>query len=342
MWIPDNSDGRWLVAYSTGNGFTTPSYNSPAIPAYLDGYKAWHNQAQYMQFADFNGDGKMDYMWIPNNGDGRWLVAYSTGNGFKTPSYNSPAIPAYLGGYKAWHNQAQYMRVADFNGDGKMDYMWIPDNGDDRWLVAYSTGNGFTIPSFNAPAIPPLAGGYKVYHTQAPYMQVADFNGDGKMDYMWIPDNSDGRWLMAYSTGTGFTVPSYNSPYIPAYLDGYKAWHNQEQCMRFADFNGDGKMDYMWMPNNGDGRWLSAYSLKDRELINKVSQGLGSYIVLSHTPPPIMAYTQKIVVRLIHIWICKPRSTSSPKLKLPTASAALTRLTTPMPEPNSMNSAAVS
>ena len=37
-----------------------------------------------MQVGDFNGDGKSDYMWLPGNGDGRWLVAYSQFNSMQT------------------------------------------------------------------------------------------------------------------------------------------------------------------------------------------------------------------------------------------------------------------
>ncbi|MDO9054719.1 MAG: toxin TcdB middle/N-terminal domain-containing protein, partial [Gallionella sp.] len=124
-----------------------PSYEGAVLPNAINGYWSYHSQPQYMQSGDFNGDGKMDYMWIPNNSDGRWLVAYSTGNGFTTPVYSSPAIPATISGYLAYHSQPQYMKFADFNGDGKMDYMWIPNNSDGRWLVAYSTSNVMLISS---------------------------------------------------------------------------------------------------------------------------------------------------------------------------------------------------
>src|SRR6266581_1475686 len=259
MWGPQNGDGRWLIAYGTGTGFTLPDPNAPALPASIGGYNSWNSQAQYMHVADFNGDGKLDYMWRPLNGDGRWLIAYGTDTGFTLPDYNAPALPASVGGYNSWNNSAAYMYFADFNGDGKLDYMWGPQNGDGRWLIAYGTGTGFTLPSPNAPALPASIGGYNSWNNSAAYMYFGDFNGDGKLDYMWGPQNGDGRWLLAYGTGTGFTLPDPNAPALPASIGGYNSWNNSAAYMYFADFNGDGKLDYMWGPQNGDGRWLLAY-----------------------------------------------------------------------------------
>jgi hypothetical protein len=113
------------------------------------------------------------------------------------------------------------MKLGDFNGDGKLDYMWMPNNGDGRWLIAYGTSSGFTLPDPNTPALPATTtvGGYSTQYfaqrslkeliSPSPvwsYMQLGDFNGDGKLDYMWIPGNGDGRWLMA-STNTPSSSP---------------------------------------------------------------------------------------------------------------------------------------
>jgi RHS repeat-associated protein len=267
MWIPYNiGDGRWLIAYGTSTGFTTPNYSTPALPATITGgYSTRHSSSAYMLAGDFNGDGKTDYMWIPYNiGDGRWLIAYGTSTGFTTPDYNSPALPATItGGYSTRHSSSAYMLTGDFNGDGKTDYMWIPYNiGDGRWLIAYGAGTGFTTPDYNSPALPAtITGGYSTRHSSSAYMLTGDFNGDGKTDYMWIPYNiGDGRWLIAYGAGTGFTTPDYSTPALPAFTGGYATNNSSGAYMKTGDFNGDGKTDYMWIPNNGNGRWLIAYA----------------------------------------------------------------------------------
>ena len=69
-----------LIVWSNGNtGFTVADYNAPALPATLPNGMVTYNGsiAQFMQFGDFNGDGKTDYAWIPQNGDGRWLVGFA-------------------------------------------------------------------------------------------------------------------------------------------------------------------------------------------------------------------------------------------------------------------------
>jgi hypothetical protein len=158
-------------------------------------------------FYDFNGDGKTDYLWRPENGDGRWLIAYGTGNGFTQPDYNAPVLPATIPSSYSFAlpsgNTASLMFFGDFNGDGKTDFLFVPyacASCDYRWLIAYGTDTGFTPPDFYSPAIPPTilnTPGYPFVHASLPHlMQVGDFNGDGKTDFMVVPQNSDGRRIM--------------------------------------------------------------------------------------------------------------------------------------------------
>ncbi len=272
MWIPANGDGRWLIAYGSPTGFIIPNYNNPALRYTLSGnpndYSTLPANNSQMGFGDFNRDGKTDYMWIPANGDGRWLIAYGTDTGFVIPDYNNPALPAtipdtnypYTNYYTHPVNEDQ-IRFGDFNGDGNTDYMWIPANGDGRWLIAYGTGTGLVIPDYNNPALPNVISGHYNRSTTGLYHITADFNGDGRTDYMWIPIYGDGRWLIAYGSDTGFVLPDYNNPALPAGLpDSGKYTHVQDgSTLRLGDFNGDGKTDFMWVPANGDGRWLIAY-----------------------------------------------------------------------------------
>src|SRR5712692_10237609 len=258
-----------------------PDPAHPALPANIGGYLPYNSGAQYMQFGDFNGDGKLDYAWIPYNQQ-FWLIAYGTDTGFTMPDPAHPALPANIGGYLPYNSGAQYMQFGDFNGDGKLDYAWIPYN-QQFWLIAYGTDTGFTMPDPAHPALPANIGGYLPYNSGAQYMHFGDFNGDGKLDYAWIPYNQQ-FWLIAYGTDTGFTVPDPTHPALPANIGGYLPYNSGAQYMQFGDFNGDGKLDYAWIPYNQQ-FWLIASSAGlIPDLLVNVTTGLGAVTNITNKP----------------------------------------------------------
>jgi hypothetical protein len=292
MWMPQNGDGRWLIAYGTDTGLTLPDYNNPVLPAKLSNgvLTAYGGAPQLMQFGDFNGDGKLDYLFSPQGGDGRWLIAYGTDTGLTLPDYNAPVLPAALPGSAAVTPGSGFKFIGDFNGDGKADYLWVPQNGDGRWLIAYGTGNGFTLPDYNSPALPAqLPSGIKT-SASAGQVRFGDFNGDGKTDLMFVPYyGTDYRWIIAYGTDTGFTIPDYNSPAIPptiANTPGYPFVHaGLPHLMQTGDFNGDGKTDFMVVPQNSDGRRIMVTansSAANLDLLISVTSGFGATTTLAY------------------------------------------------------------
>ena len=279
-----------------------------------------------MQIADFNGDGKMDYMWLHVD-TMTWYIAYATDTGFtapvpalpfvwSTPSGSVTSVPTQVYGAPPVFGdptpptQAErpYVFFADFNGDGKIDMMWRSRNSGvpgyvAGWMVAYSTGTGFTQPM--AAAIPETlsVSGQTVYtHSQASgYMQIADFNGDGKMDYMWLHLDT-GTWYVAYATDTGFAAPVPALPFIwstpsgsvtsvPTQVYGNPSApvQGERPYIFFADFNGDGKVDMMWRPRNsglpgyGAG-WLLATAAKGNDTVSAISKAPGSTVTITYKP----------------------------------------------------------
>ncbi|MCP3944039.1 MAG: hypothetical protein GY710_21525, partial [Desulfobacteraceae bacterium] len=172
-------------------------------------------------------------------------------NGFTSPDYNKSVLPANINSI----NTVGTERTGDFNGDGKTDFLYRSYNGDGRWLIAYGTETGFTIPDYNKPVLPANINSINTFGSESRFMRTGDFNGDGKTDFLYRSYNGDGRWLIAYGTETGFTTPDYNKPALPANINSI----NTVGTEMTGDFNGDGKTDFLYRSYNGDGRWLIAY-----------------------------------------------------------------------------------
>jgi len=243
--------------------------------------------------ADFNGDGFSDLLW------------------YATPS-GSLTCPPLLwlgngaGGFTAiGQGQSQYTNVADyisylgdFNGDGKMDILWDQPDAFGRstgnhilWL---SGGNG-SFQVINNP------GGLNGSSVAGFVPLVADFNGDGIADILWVSvaaaqsglggsggtfgSGSSGSTVLWLGQGNGnFTVVA-NFMTAPA---GYVPY--------VGDFNGDGKADVLWDSRTAnDSRstgnrimWLSDGVPPD--LLTGITNGVGAtinvaYASITNGPP---------------------------------------------------------
>ncbi|MDI1459817.1 VCBS repeat-containing protein [Catellatospora sp. KI3] len=194
-----------------------------------------------VRFADFNGDGKADYLIVnPTTGG---ITAYINNGGDGRGGWTSWGVVA------TGEAPGSQIQLADFNGDGKTDYLIVnPTTGA---VTAWINNGGNNRGGWS---------GYgQVAAGLAPGSQVrfADFNGDGRADYLivdpttgavtaWINNGGDGRggWSNWGVVATG------------------EAPGNQ---VRFSDFNGDGKADYLivdpttgaitaWINNGGNNR----------------------------------------------------------------------------------------
>ncbi|KQC08704.1 MAG: hypothetical protein APR62_04140, partial [Smithella sp. SDB] len=165
---------------------------------------------------DFNGDGLMDYL-LYRYSDGSLRIYLSNGNGTfepvieHNPNVNYNDFELYLG---------------DYNGDGKTDYMWF------NWIfnnkaVFLSNGDG----TFEEV---PYAGDDQTYGINDYKFTTGDFNGDGKIDYMWLHLN--GNTYVYLSNGDG-TFSDRIDGTIIGYFNPFQTF------FKTGDFNGDGKSD---------------------------------------------------------------------------------------------------
>ena len=191
---------------------------------------------------DFNGDGKMDVARVvtDTNGNPEVSVLLSNGDGtFQTAVIT--ALPA--------DTDAPFL-VGDLNGDGKADLVLVQPFGDNctrkhgtlapqivipcgaSVFVFISDGSG----GFAAPVI------YPVTDASLQGGLLTDINGDGKLDILAFDNSTPANVIELLGDGTGV----FGSATVLGQLTT-----NAPNNMIFADFNGDGKIDFAAQSQSG-------------------------------------------------------------------------------------------
>ncbi|SRR6266540_454289 len=179
--------------------------------------------------ADFNGDGKPDYV-LRNAATRQTAIWYLNNNVFVGSAYG-PALPA------SW----RLASVADFNRDSHPDY-GLFNPGTDATSIWYLSGPTF-IGNANGPTLP---SGWELAAT-------GDFNGDGNPDYVLYKASSrqTGIWYLNNNVFVG-------SGYGPTLQSGLR-------LIGVADFDGNGHRDYALF-NSSNGQTVIWY-LSGRTLV---------------------------------------------------------------------------
>jgi hypothetical protein len=201
-------------------------------------------------FADFNGDGKIDFAGFDNNNQVN-IYLQSAGNFLLT---GTP-----LTTLDAVYNSCN-LTAGDLNADGKAEI--VSSNCYDNNLTVYvNNGDGtFQTGVYYAPGVAPKTGTELSDTAAGLYPEaatIADVNGDGKNDIVVSnDDSSDVTILLGNGDGT-VTVPSI----------GYAVGGYPRTPAVVADFNGDGLQDiivtddehsFVYLQGYGDGTFRAA------------------------------------------------------------------------------------
>jgi hypothetical protein len=123
--------------------------------------------------------------------------------------------------------------VADFNGDGKPDLAVVNRASNTVSVLLNTTPKGASTPSFAAQQT--FAVG-----TEPDFLEVADFNGDGRPDLVAADVNDGNVTVLVNTTPAGASTPSFAAAQTFA-VGGNNAL--PYYYLAVADFNGDGKPD---------------------------------------------------------------------------------------------------
>ncbi|KAI9784407.1 MAG: hypothetical protein M1835_003593 [Candelina submexicana] len=187
-------------------------------------------------FADLNGDGRAEYIWIGASGDA--MASINGGLDDKGKFIWQKPVPIAGGINGASRNE---IRFADLNGDGRAEYIRVhPDGALDIWLNVRNdseTGSSLGINWL------PQANSASGFGNEGPGVQFADLNGDGRAEYLYI--DAGGAVTVYLNEGGKDNGPNA----------GVITWSLQEQSAKgvgwtrantvFADMNGDGRADYL-------------------------------------------------------------------------------------------------
>jgi hypothetical protein len=196
---------RYVLGTSSGTGISSWSSILPGmgLPTRMD-------------LGDFNADGKADVIAFEPDGSGTYRIMRGLSSGTGISSWSQ-----ILGGL----GYPQKAAVGDLTGDGKADIVSVESqgNGKYRYMLGKSSGTG--ISSWSQ-VMSEMA--------YAEFMDLGDFNADGKADVLSVENQGSGQFRFMLGTSNGAGIGSWGQ--LMGGMAGPYFFHT-------GDLNADGKAD---------------------------------------------------------------------------------------------------
>ncbi len=194
-----------------------------------------------LRFADLDGDGKKDCVFVNWSGD---IVPF-----LRNAAPPGVVGPCKIKGKEGPHDDQKigvgvpvpvnaHVEFADMNGDGRDDYLVInPKGAVDLWL-----NGGARVAGWHWNHVGTITPGYGVANT---YVRFADIDGDGLADYIMVSPTKAAVTVQYNKGQHGQTWGWANGGNIAL---GFKVF---SQDLQFADINGDHKADALRIGHTG-------------------------------------------------------------------------------------------
>lgn len=143
------------------------------------------------------------------------------------------------------YNYTHAVRLADLNGDGRDEYIWLHDDGAvtvfENLGWTYINGQTGNVTWWPRGEIATGVGGRREQ------IHFADINGDRRADYLWVRDDgSVSMWLNVLSDPSDIKNITWVEQGVIATGIGKTG-----AGVRFADLNGDNRSEYLYVDLHG-------------------------------------------------------------------------------------------
>ncbi|RDL35318.1 SGNH hydrolase [Venustampulla echinocandica] len=258
VWLPQGQiangaglgSNLWLTVSCASNPITglctcTSGKDIPLTPALLSSTATCEIEmlkfpaTTAVHFADLNGDGRSEYLYVDNEGGVTAFLNLGAPNqgadAAKISWLPQGEIAAGVGATRA------SVQFADINGDGRADYLWVHDDGSvDCWLNLGGPDNGPNAAKVSWLPQGKIASGIG---KDGAGVRFADINGDGRAEYLYVyTDGSVEAYLNLGGPDNGPNAAKVS--WLPQGVIATGVGKARENVV-FADVNGDGRADYL-------------------------------------------------------------------------------------------------
>jgi len=210
---------------------------------------------------DFTGTGLTDAAAIVNTAPSNVAPKYAIAAALNNGKGGFTVVPTLTGAV-----ESDAIFVGDLNGDGKDDILIVhpPAATGDNTLIQGWTSNGDGTFKAQGTLMGVTTNGF-VWAT------LFDVNGDGKLDLVLADASNPGNIWTALGNGDGTFQAATHVPFTGALLPLTPGNSGvQGNPMVFADFNGDGKLDFA-------GAALAGGSVNNNQIVVYLNNGSGGY-----------------------------------------------------------------